>query len=292
MIGLSKESILHALPTSQVDEPLIVVFSDRTYLEVLLNWLIAVDRLSIKNYLVVSLDQAIHEYLLKRKVPTVLLQIDKRQGLGGLWVSRAEVFSLICNMGIDFIHSDADAVLMRDPIVDYFQGQERDLIVSQGTVWPPFVLQHWGFVLCCGLFQVRSNSLTKALLTDLLSDIRITGDDQISMNKVLMERNIQWTEDPSNLYTLKYKEHQFNCYRNMISGYSPQDGLTISMLPQHLFQRLPMQEPDVYVKHLLSPKENRKKMEMFASTGCMLLSADWKNIDYDRNSLQRLSASR
>jgi len=80
------------------------------------------------------------------------------------------------------------------------------------------------------------------------------------------------------------------CSREMIRGISSKDGLTVSMLPHHLFQRLPMQVSDVFVKHMLSPKEQHKKMEMFASTGCLFLNPDWDNINYDCNSLHRIAA--
>ena len=50
--------------------------------------------------------------------------------------------------GIDFVHSDADAVWLRDPIPEYFgPGETADLVASQGTRHPPDVFGRWGFVL-------------------------------------------------------------------------------------------------------------------------------------------------
>lgn len=201
---------------------------------------------------------------------------------------RAEIFKLLCDLNIDFVHSDADAVWLRDPVPEYFLGQKSELIISQGTIWPPFVLKVWSFVLCCGLFYVRSGPLTRTLFEDLLTDIRTSRDDQISMNKVLAERGIRWNLDRSIIYKLQYNQHEFLCSKNTVQGVSLKDGLTVQMLPHHLFQRLPMQVPDVFVRHLLTPKMHSKKMEALAGSDCLFLNPGWKTIDYDGATLQRI----
>ena len=70
---------------------IILAFADFNYLEILLNWIIGIKRLGIDNYVVISLDKEIHEYLMQRGFPSILSPLEG--DLSQLWIKRMRVFS-------------------------------------------------------------------------------------------------------------------------------------------------------------------------------------------------------
>jgi hypothetical protein len=266
--------------------PVVIAFADSRYADVLMNWLVALALQQVDNYLVIALDRDLHELLMARGIPCVLCKLDG--DLGDLWVERVRVFAALCAAGIDFIHSDVDAVWLRDPRNTYFGSGDADLIASQGTVWPRDVHQRFGFVLCCGLFALRSSAASRQLLAELLPHVATTRDDQISLNRLLANRQMEWRANPKDTYYLTAGPMRFLCSRSLIVGKAA-DGLRVSVLPHHLFRRLPLPLSDVpFVSHPLTPKEPRAKLEEFARSGCLFVRPDWRQQNFDVSSLPTL----
>jgi hypothetical protein len=265
----------------------IITFANYAYIEVLLNWLVAMHRLGIGNYVIVALDEKLHDYLSDRNIPSVLSSL--RGGLGHLWVKRIEIFRLLVDHEIALIHSDIDAVWLRNPIPAFFSSPEHDLIISQGTIWPPDVVRKRGFVLCCGLFYLQSSDTAKHLLCDLEADVRRTGDDQITLNRVIESYGVDWDIERNYVYGLKHRDTPFLCSTRPITGISTTRSFRICLLPHHQFQRIHMPDKDAYVKHLLSPKTAESKLELFRKTNCLFLRPDWQSVEFNADSLGRLA---
>jgi hypothetical protein len=264
----------------------IIAFADLRYIEVLLNWLIALDVNGIGNYMVISLDRQLHQFLSERRIPAVLSEVDG--DLGQLWVRRIEVFSALCAAGIDFIHSDVDAVWLRDPRKDFFSDGGPDLVISQGTVWPPDVHRQFGFVLCCGLFKLRSTPASRGLLSELRVHVGTTGDDQISLNRLIAQRTPRWQWESAAPFRVQGPGAEFLSAESTFLG-ACADGLRLAILPHRLFQRVPLESAEMpYVKHLLTPKEAGAKMREFAKRGCLFLRPDWRQVNFDASSLPLL----
>ena len=266
---------------------LIVVFADKLYLEVLLNWLVAMKRLDIRNYLIISLDQELHDFLDERGFATFLAPL--AGSLRQLWILRMQIFHALCHNGVDFIHSDADAVWLRNPIPDYFSDPTCDIVASQGTVWPSDILNTQGFVFCCGLFYVRSCAATRALLGDMLNDVMESGDDQVSLNRIINNRDIHWDTARSHSYPLVYDGQQFLCFKHAVTGRSADGTLTVALLPHHLFQRLHMPGQNAFVKHLLCEKTSGSKLDMLEHTDSRFLRPDWSRTSFMEHALDRLA---
>jgi len=261
-----------------------LTFSDHRYKEVLLNWLIGLNRLGITNYFVVSLDEEIHAFLSERGFPSFLSPL---QGtLSNLWALRIKIFRTLCAADINFIHSDTDAIWLRNPIPEYFGASDHHIIASSGTVWPSDVVKTQGFVFCCGLFYMKGCAQTLALMEEVSSDVAVSGDDQVSLNKVIQRRQINWDSSHRHSYTLTYDGQRFLCFKDMISGLSRDQQLKVGLLPHHLFQRLHMPGHDAYVKHLLSDKDSESKLDMFERTDCRLLAADWQEQSFSAKVLE------
>ncbi|MHB8814128.1 MAG: putative nucleotide-diphospho-sugar transferase, partial [Steroidobacteraceae bacterium] len=264
----------------------VIAFADSRYADVLMNWLVALALQQVDRYLVVALDRDLHALLTARGIPCVLREL--HGDLGDLWVERVRVFAALCAAGIDFIHSDVDAVWLRDPRQAYFTAIDADLIASQGTVWPHDVHEQFGFVLCCGLFSLRSSRASRQLLGQLAAHVATTRDDQISLNRLLAERRMAWRARSADTYYLAAGERRFLCSKSLIVGEGA-DGLRVSVLPHHLFQRLPLPLQQIpFVSHPLTPKEPKAKLQEFARTGCLLLRPDWRQRNFDVHSLSTL----
>jgi hypothetical protein len=291
--GTETELIVDTLSLSKLalerkrEDVLVVAFSDNRYRDVLLNWLVAVHRLGISNYLIVSLDEHIHDFLLQRGFPSFLSVL--RGPLSNLWRLRLEVLRALCDHDLTIVHSDIDAIWLRNPVPEYFSGQSDHLVATQGTVWPEDVVRKQGFVLCCGLFSIRSSPGIRSLLDDIIEDVKRTGDDQVSLNRIL-NASVDWDMNLVNPYHFDFQRNRFICSEQTIRGTSPARGIKVSMLPHHLFQRIHMPAKAAYAKHLLSPKTCQGKLISFKEANCLFLDEDWKNVRFDAGTIERIAA--
>jgi hypothetical protein len=247
------------------DETLIVVFANYAYFNVLENWLEAISRIAVDNYRVIALDQALYDVLQARKAPVLFrpCSADLKQ----LWVHRIEVILDLLEEGYDVIHSDADAVWLKNP-QKYLDDLSCDMLFSQGTFWPLDVHRKWKFVLCCGFFMIRSSTHTIRFFRRIRKRVLAEKDDQISCNRQLLEEGIVW-DVPQNVYILTFGGREFVCSSSVIEG----KGRTLSaaVLPHRLFQRIAEPCPEAYVKHLISEKTSDDVMEVLAAHGCKFI---------------------
>jgi hypothetical protein len=265
----------------------ILAFANHAYKEVLLNWLVAMHRIKIDNYIIVSLDQELHDFLSQRDIPSVLSPL--QGGLDQLWVKRIEIFRMLIDHEIAFLHSDIDAIWLRNPIPDYFSSPGYDLMFSQGTIHPSDVVRKRGFVFCCGLFYMQSSDTTKRILSEMERDVRETGDDQITVNRVIENYGLDWNIDRAFTYSLNFRDTTFICSTQPITGESVTSPLRVCLLPHHAFQRMHMPDKDAYVKHLLSRKKAERKLDMFRATDCLFLRPDWRSVEFSSDTMGLLS---
>lgn len=241
---------------------LIAVFANDAYRPVLQNWMAAMQRIGIRNYMVVALDRKLFCYLEARGVRTLYRPCEP--ALGELWIHRLNVISELLERGHDVIHSDADAVWLKNPL-PYLDALPHDMLFSQGTVWPPDVQEQWGFVLCCGFFMLRSNVRTRSFVRKLKARVRRDRDDQISCNRLLCETGTRW-EEARQPYPLTFRGTGLICSPEVREGHC--GDLTLALLPHRLFQRLFEEHEGVYVRHLLSEKSSEGVMQVLERHGC------------------------
>ena len=100
---------------------------------------------------------------------------------------RAQLFRRLAAAGCDFIHSDADAFWLRDPRPWLMRQYGYDLLLSQGTVFPPAHYRRHRFTVCAGFFLCRANERTRVYFERVDSLARTHPSDQVRMNAVLLE---------------------------------------------------------------------------------------------------------
>ena len=252
--------------------PIIIVFANYGYIDIVLNWIKAIEVLGINNHLIISMDVRLHRKLIEKSINTILFEVDTNLNL--IWEARVKVCRFLVENNYDFIHSDADAIWLNNPIEEYFgsnSNKELDLIMSQGTIYPRECFKEWGLVLCCGLFFVRSNEKTIQLLREIEDDTKRTGDDQKSLNMILKGKNLTWTLETLHQinFQLSGKPYEINISDQMIQ--SECDGIKVGLLPFRKFPRLAVYQKDPYVVHPLTPKKGLSKRQEFEELGLWFL---------------------
>jgi hypothetical protein len=249
-------------------DPLVISFADWNYLPLLELWLARLSQLGVTRVKVFCLDAKTAQWCEAHGVAAdrVAWSGDLRE----LWVRRIAIFSQLLAAGEEFIHSDTDAIWVRNALHSGSAvGRAEDLIFSQGTVWPPDVHDRWGFVLCCGWFRAKPTLAARAFFQALETDVHATGDDQISVNRLLVKLGAQWDHGPTGDYQLTLRDRLVQCWSRPISALTSVGSLAVALLPQREFQRLPEESGHAVVKHYLTPKNCQQKLSMFRALGLL-----------------------
>lgn len=257
-----------------INNTIIITFANYAYAHVVHNWAIAMQRLSINNYVIIAYDKEMYDYAIEANMNVVFIENTKASGdksFHNLWMFRMKIFDEIIENDINFIHSDADAIWLRDPLREYFT-KTSDFVFSQGTIYPYAIKQQWGFVLCCGLFAVYSNPMTKILMKEFNKNIEIHQDDQVAINDLFNQKNIRWEMNSSYPVNLSSGD-TFIASDEVFTGYGSYNGevFSVNVLPHALFQRIYIADQPAYVRHILSNKNYQSKLDMFRDTGCLFI---------------------
>lgn len=248
------------------DNNLIVVFSNKAYLNVLKNWFLFAKDCHIENSIVIALDSGIKKDLVEAGIPYLYRPL-KKDKIKTLWSHRINIISELLTEGYNVIHSDADAILLKNPFKYFNSLPSIDLFFSQGTVWPKSIHNKWNFVLCFGFFYARSNWRVITLFKFLKILVKFFNDDQVAINHSLLTLRTKWKIN--NPYLLQYRDDFFNCSKSNIFGQTIFNLFKICVLPHAQFQRICQVETNknVYMKHPLSEKNCSDSLKMLESFG-------------------------
>ena len=246
---------------------IILCFVNGLYERIARNWLCAVGRLELlDNVVLVTLDEAAEAAFASHAVKTLHRPLASAS-VGDIWLHRARIVAEFLRQGEDVVHSDADAVWLANPL-PYLFGEADDAVFSQGTVWPPESFAWRRFVLCCGLYATRSNPLTIAFMDALLPAIEKHGDDQKALNYLVDKRFRDWQLDQT--YELEFRNRKLLCSREKMRA--QEGGMTLSVLPHHLFPRAMTSPSGVVVGHPLSAKTAEETERVLRDAGLWLLT--------------------
>ncbi len=247
----------------------IIVFGNNDYYEVIKNWYRHLYKAGDLKALTISLDETLHEKLVKEEIPSFLVKVD---GIGPeIWKIRCRLVYELLRNGINVVHSDADAVWLHNPF-SYFGDWDDDIIFSQGTMQPNEIHKIRGFVLCCGFFAIKSNDRTQHLFSiiDQISRKEEKFSDQATINKALLAH--------ANVYELK-KPYLINIGRtNLLCSPEPirfisffdMKILRCALLPHNRFPRKVEGEKDrsnFIIPHPLSKQTNEDTISRLKDEG-------------------------
>lgn len=252
----------------------IVTFCNRDYIPVLITWYLALKRIGLEHHaLVITLDEetfsavdfcdAVHR-------PLAL----QGGNFGALWQHRLEVLEELLMLHDQIIHSDADAVWLRNPL-PMISGLNSDIVFSQGTIWPYDVHALYGLVLCCGLFYLNNSAPSREFFKAVKSRVIQDRDDQIAVNREVATRIAGWQIDEP--YHIPFRDTHFTTSKHVIRSIAEdgEEDLNICVLPHHFFPRLINSiNDDVYVAHPLSGKTLEEKVQCLSALGLWWYSSD------------------
>ena len=252
----------------------VVTFCDSTYRDVLRNWLAALDRLADVPVLVVALDDRLACELEEKQVPVCYLPCDAQAN--AIWSLRAQAIYALVAAGLNVIHSDVDAVWIKNPMA-LLERIEADIVSSQGTVYPPECHARWGHVLCYGFIYFRPSCATIELLREAaeIALMEEQFDDQRYLNHQLLTRGVRWSI--SSPYRVSFGSRWFTCSLGPIMGTCELQsaGVRIAVIPHAYVQRLPNGIEDEavrYVCHPLSPKDALQKKEVLRQNAAWFIA--------------------
>ncbi|PNG27116.1 putative nucleotide-diphospho-sugar transferase [Methylocella silvestris] len=252
----------------------IVTFANASFMPILDNWLACMARLGLAELAtVVALDEATFAAMRARGV-NALFRPPLSFRRGDFWLHRIDVIAEMLVAGDDIVHSDADAVWLRDPLAR-LTATSADLVFTQGTVFPSETLQRRGFVVCCGLMFIRSNAGAIEFwrnVRDVAVDVR---DDQWAVNKVIDQSDCVWTL--TDRYEAPCFDTVFHASRFIITG-SMKD-LAIEVLPHHEFPRLMELGENPFVAHPLADSPIDDKIDVLSESGLWFVDRPPRAVD-------------
>ncbi len=246
-------------------DPVVIAFANSNYAALTDNWLWHVRRVGVDNVVICALD---HEtFLLAQANGVAAVSVVEVSALADLWILRAQVFESLARNGVDFVHSDIDAIWLRDPRPRLLEAN-AELAFSQGTIWPRDIARDWDFVLCCGLFLARATPDVAALFGRIGLRITDERDDQISLNRALREAGAIWDIESVAAGRLRreWNGDSFSTFADPLRGRA--GALSLALMPHDEFPRLPEPiGPRALVAHPLSPKNAKAKIDRLVELG-------------------------
>ena len=232
----------------------ILSFSDKSYAAIAMNWVAAMNKLQISNYIVVAMDAEVYMSLKSRNITTVLHTSRSVSQLshGDLWLTRLRYAVLALRLGYEVVLSDADAVWVHSPLVDY---PDRFDVIARGGSFPKDLDHAWGRTICMGWIQLRPSARLISLFGTLMNRTVMLRDDQLAINRVLQQLGVQWSRnnEESEFEMLGTLEHPF---------------LRIGVLSQDIIARdCERSTNSTRVWHCLSPKKQRSKEKILRHYG-------------------------
>jgi len=240
----------------------IISFCNYPYREIALNWVKHLKALSIDNYEVLCLDSESDEYLKSHGCHSRLLDEFNDDWITGCkhTMRRIFIFKKYLEDGIDIIHSDTDALWLKNPIPDLIESNNQDIILStvrHRGAFPPEVREAFGFTCCMGWIFFRSNHKTINYLDRFLNTREIKGSDQKNFNQFLLYNN-----PSSKSHDLGDELHIDNTGDENYNY----NKLSLLALSKPLIKRGPIEE-GTYVWHPNTKKEAEYKKQSFIDRG-------------------------
>ena len=269
-----------------------ITLLSQEYLEIGAYWLCAMQRLNLKNVLVIAGDDATERALAAHRIAVVRADLEK-DSLGesfrsiagftwkglGLTTLKLPVARFLLGQGYDVVVSDADALWLQNPF-PHFHGI-ADVAFQRVAYFPAPIAQLWGFAACTGFFYCRAKAATAQFLDDCLMQARGVQDDQLAMNLALLQADAEWPHVHDIRRPLEQEgslppniQSSFNLLaRRPLQGMIGHLGLQLLALPHHQFWRhdeiaAPLAE--MVVCHPNSPKAASEKIKVFNALGIQL----------------------
>ena len=189
----------HAKPVLGNEKPVIVLtWANFAYRAVLLNFMLALNKIGVSEYAIICTDEKIAELLSRIGRPCWM--DSPFQGKRELWKMRMETLESVLDDGIDVVMSDADAIWLKSPFDLIYP---YDISASRGSgFWGQDAKQRthgkWAAAACMGFSSFRSNPSVVNFVRDEVRG-KYQRDDQTSLNEAFLRNNLTFKTVPTYL---------------------------------------------------------------------------------------------
>lgn len=268
---------------------IIFTLISKEYIQTGLNWIYAMHRLALNNFLIIAGDAFTFETLNERGVRSVRANIDESEfdpsfvshdgftakGLAMI-AFKFPVASFLLKCGYNVIFSDSDAVWLQDPM-PYLRG--TDIGFQRVAHHPPPISSLWSFAACTGFVFIRSDPKAIAFLDRCIIEHQSFRCDQVAMNLALLEWDPDWLCEDADWMPpggdVRYdRDQRLAVFAKLmqfpIKAELRQGGLRLLALPHDKFWRhlwVSRSMPDMVICHPNSPKVDLEKMKIFDAMG-------------------------
>ena len=184
-------------------ETIALIFGTSDFEALLTNWACHAKRIGVRWFALVAMDAQLHASLLRQpslRDHAVLLQ----NIIGNVNITKLNVigerqrFGLrVLEQGISVVHTDADALWLRDP-TSLFDG--GDVVAERIWGKPLSVVKDWGAGICTGFYYLRSTPAVKKLARSVREEItrkrkkqpNWQASDQFFVNILLHRYGVKW----------------------------------------------------------------------------------------------------
>jgi hypothetical protein len=271
------------------DRELSFAIVSKEYLQTGLNWVNAMHRIGLSNFVILAGDSVTSDLFDRRGIPNVLTVIDESGfdptfvsatgfSAKGLAVSafKFPVARFLAEVGYHVVLSDADAVWLHDAM-PYLR--DADVAFQRIAYHPRSISGLWGFAACGGFISFRGGPKTVAYLDRCIEENRSLFCDQIAMNLALLAGQPTWRcEHPDwrlpgdgGPRDMAEREAAFVKFaQSPIEGELQYGGVHLVALPHDKFwrhERVSTPLSDMIVCHPNSPKDDLEKMTILGAMG-------------------------
>lgn len=237
------------------DDNLIVTQVAYNYFPIFEIWYRNMSRLGVRNILLIALDPLTAERARTMDIPYWYLPIFgfQKSVRRLIWTETLKVRRNLLAAGVNYLHSDADAIWLKDVRPEVFS-EGTDFVTSIAKGVPKTALDRWGFVMCLGFYFCRSNSRTRGVYDRYIALSDALGHDQNGLNQLFLDAGFNWTPRPGGYY----------------QGEGPGIDVSATILPERIVSR-PMElskKIETGVIHpVLSARSTKEKLAILKRFG-------------------------
>jgi hypothetical protein len=282
---------------------IVLTVATSTYQKALMNWLHAVAACGLTNYVVVSMDKELFDFLESKGIPSYMgsAELERTahlfdlewpgQRLKVVWALRYLLLRALLVSKVTVLQCDVDALLLRNPLPLLVQ-TPGDVVGQRGT-FPFRIHLSWGATLCFGVIMYRPSAATLAWFDMALPRFYENGDDQSEFQRsidactlVVWNHGHTWPESRDEHRSLKPKPQADIIDYGVTLQPITTEGtrLNLTLLPSTKFPRKcgpdvesPEQKDACLVAHCISPKgSGHQKDSSNAKRNMTFLKPGWE----------------
>jgi hypothetical protein len=225
-----------------------LVFGTVDFAEIVFNWACHARKIGVRWFVLVAMDAALHSQLSATSMRSHVLLLPRVRD-GNVTLTKLNVigerqrFGLsTLQGGFNVVHSDADALWIRDPFPLLADG---DIVAERIWGKPLSVIRDWGAGICTGFYYLRSTSTViafahnvhKSISRKQLKQPGWQASDQYFVNILMHGNGVKWL-DGKKMLSMRSMETRFHDQRpNIGLVTTPHGPLRLVMLAHSVVPR-------------------------------------------------------